>query len=104
GYVFSSDDPFGGIDLDNCRLIETGEITDWACKFISLLNSYAEISPSGTGIKVIVRGKLPKAIRVRHSTAYRGGKIEMYSDLRFFTITGRHFADTPTRIEKRQTA
>jgi putative DNA primase/helicase len=35
GFVFSSADPFVGIDLDKCRNPETGEISEWAQKIIS---------------------------------------------------------------------
>ena len=41
-----------------------------------------EVSPSGTGIHVIVPGV------VRGGAVRRGG-IEMYSQTRFFTVTGR---------------
>ncbi len=87
GFVFSESDPFAGIDLDNCRNPETGEITPRALQIIKKLNSYTEISPSRTGVKIIIRGSLPKG------APEGGGKnkefgIEMYDKLRFFTITG----------------
>ena len=53
GFVFSEQDPYSGVDLDNCRNPETGEIEGWAKEFISSLNTYAEVSPSGTGVKLI---------------------------------------------------
>jgi primase-polymerase (primpol)-like protein len=30
GFVFSSGDPFAGVDLDRCRNPETGELEEWA--------------------------------------------------------------------------
>src|SRR5882672_7649664 len=30
GFVFTKDDLYGGVDLDDCRNPETGEITPWA--------------------------------------------------------------------------
>jgi len=50
---------------------------------------------SGTGIHVLVRGELPPGRRMRDG-------FEMYSDRRFFVVTGRHVAGTPKRIERRQ--
>jgi primase-polymerase (primpol)-like protein len=59
GFVFTNDDPYSGIDIDNCRNPETGEIADWAWTIIRALDSYTEVSPSATGVHIIVRGKLP---------------------------------------------
>ena len=82
GFVFSSADPFVGIDLDRCRDPEDGEITGWAQKIISRVQEgYVEASPSGTGVHIIVQG----AVR---DGGMRKGKVEMYSRERFFTITG----------------
>jgi putative DNA primase/helicase len=59
GFVFSANDPYVGIDLDNCRNPETGEIAPRALQIMRLLNSFTEISPSGRGLHIFVRGKLP---------------------------------------------
>jgi putative DNA primase/helicase len=82
GYVFCSADPFAGIDLDGCRNPETGEVAPWARKIISdASEGYVEISPSRSGVHIIVEG------RVRDG-GIRRGPVEMYSRDRFFTITG----------------
>jgi primase-polymerase (primpol)-like protein len=82
GFVFSSADPFVGIDLDDCRNPKTGEIAPWALKIADRVeDGYVEASPSGTGVHIIVEG------RVRDG-GMRKGKVEMYSRERFFTITG----------------
>ena len=80
GFVFSSGDPYAGIDLDDCRDSETGEVEEWAAKIIQELNGYTEVSPSGTGVHIIVRGKAPNKKR---------GRVEAYSERRFFTMTGQ---------------
>ena len=81
GFVFCSADPFVGIDLDNCRDPISGEISPWAQKLVdSVQEGYVEVSPSGTGIHVIVEGKVCGGVRK--------GKVEMYGHERFFTITG----------------
>jgi len=81
GFVFSSSDPFVGIDFDACRDPETGVVDENVMRFVkSFSNYYAEVSPSGTGIHVIVVGKLREGKR-------KGG-IEMYGQERFFTVTG----------------
>lgn len=59
GFVFSSDDDIIGIDLDHCRDAASGQITPEARKIITDTNSYAEVSVSGTGVHIILKGKIP---------------------------------------------
>lgn len=80
GFVFSSGDPFAGVDLDNCRNPETGELEEWAAKIVEDFGGYAEVSQSGTGVHIIVRGKAPNK---------RRGNVEAYSSERYFAMTGR---------------
>jgi putative DNA primase/helicase len=80
GFVFSSGDPYCGVDLDECRNPETGKVDEWAQRIVKDLDGYAEVSPSGRGVHVIVRGKTPSR---------RRGAIEVYSTERFFTMTGQ---------------
>lgn len=82
GVVVTERDPFTGIDLDKCRNPETGEIEAWALRIIETISSYSEISPSGTGIRIFVKAKLPEGMRKK-------GRIEIYDSGRFFTVTGR---------------
>jgi putative DNA primase/helicase len=79
GFVFSDSDPFTGVDLDRCRDPETGELEGWARTIVDDLSGYAEISPSGTGVHVIVTGTVPNK---------KIGRLEVYSRSRFFTMTG----------------
>lgn len=94
GYVFSPDDPYTGIDLDGCRDPQTGKMEDWARELVVQLASYAELSPSMSGVKIWVRAewpqgaghnaKLPEMAKVSDKTP----GIEAYSWGRFFTVTG----------------
>jgi putative DNA primase/helicase len=79
GFVFSSGDPFTGIDLDGCVDPQTGEAAAWATEIVCYFDGYTELSATGTGIHVIVKGE----IRNR-----RKDGIEVYSSKRFFTVTG----------------
>ena len=81
GFVFSSGDPFCGVDFDKCRNPETGEIDEWALKWIKEFNSYTEVSPSFKGAHVITKGK-------KKGDKCRKDKVEIYDKERFFTITG----------------
>lgn len=92
GFVFSSADPFVGIDLDDCRDPESGEVSEWAQKILDRVQEgYVEASPSGTGVHAIVegvvrQGGMRKKVRVDGEVV---GKVEMYGRDRFFTVTGR---------------
>ena len=91
GFVFSSADPFVGIDLDDCRDADSGAIAPWAqCIITRVREGYVEASPSGTGVHIIVEGTT-RSGRTRKKVRLEGkvvGEIEMYGHGRFFTITG----------------
>nr|MBC8264784.1 hypothetical protein [Anaerolineales bacterium] len=92
GFVFT-DTPLAGIDLDHC--LRNGRLTSQAARIVAQLSSYTEISPSRTGLHVIVRGRLPPGAR-------RKGDVEMYDTDRYFTVTG-HVWRNFRIIERRQT-
>src|SRR5829696_653725 len=95
GFVFTPEDDLCGVDLDRCLDPETGEIEGWVQEVIGELNSYTEISPSGTGVHILVRGELPAGRN-------RKGRFEAYDRGRYFTVTGKHLAGTSQTIERRQ--
>jgi putative DNA primase/helicase len=97
GFVFTETDPYCGIDLDGCVALTSGTIARWARKHMDALRSYTEITPSGTGLHILVDGTLPPRGRKK-------GKVETYNYARFFTVTGWHVAETPCTIEPRQEA
>ena len=97
GFVFSEDDSFVGIDLDDCRDPETRSIDDDARDIVNRLDSYTEISPSGTGFHVLIEGDLPDG-------GNRHGSVEMYESARFFTMTGDRVDVKPQTVEARQEA
>ena len=81
GFALSANDPYVGWDLDHCRDPETGKIEPKATDIINKLNSYTEISPSGTGFKIFCIG-------VKPGDKAKKGNVEMYNHSRFFTVTG----------------
>ncbi|SIS15931.1 phage NrS-1 polymerase family protein [Natronorubrum thiooxidans] len=97
GFVFTSTDPIVGIDLDKCRDPETGRPDPEAKEIVQQLESYTEVSPSGTGYHVLIHGDLPDGRN-------RRGGVEMYDQSRFFTVTADHVDGTPTSINERQDA
>ncbi len=87
GFVFSENDPYSGIDQDDCNDPGTGEVHPYAQQIVDRLGGYAEISPSGTGVKSIVKARKPGG-RCKAVGPW-GGEIEMYDSRRFFALTGR---------------
>ncbi len=84
GFVFTADDPYTGVDLDDC-LDNAGRLKPWAVDILRrFAGTYAEVSPSGSGIKLWCRGTTTAAAKF----AYHDGAIEIYSTARFFTVTG----------------
>ncbi len=100
GFVFADGNGLTGIDLDHHRDPKTGELDPFAREYVSRLNSYTELSQSGTGVHIIARGVIPSDKGKRD--AKRG--LEMYSTGRFFVMTGAHLDGSPSTIEPRQSA
>lgn len=94
GFAFSEDDGIVGIDLDNCRDKDSGQTEAWAVDIVSKLDSWTEVSPSGTGFHVFVVADLPDG-------GNRSGDVEMYDSGRYFTVTGDHVDVTPTDLKER---
>ena len=96
GFVFSPDDPFCGVDLDD-SLDAEGNVKPWAQGIVGrFADSYMEISPSGEGLKIWCRGSLPANLP---GVKIGAGQIELYSHSRYFTVTGRVFRGAPVEIE-----
>ena len=94
GFVFTFDDPFVGVDLDN-SIDTAGNIAPWAQGIIDRLQSYTQRSCSGTGLHVVIQGTLPPGRR-------QDGNLQMWEAARFFAMTGWRLPATPEKIESRQ--
>ena len=97
GIGFEFANGYCGQDFDH--IITPDGIEPWAMDEIHLLNTYTEVSPSGTGIHCIGRAKLPgKGAKPDHN------RVETYDSGRYFTFTGNHLPGTPETINSNQTA
>jgi putative DNA primase/helicase len=99
GFVFAEGDGFCGVDLDNAIDPTSGALKPWAERIVRTLDSYTEISPSGTGVKIFLRATKPGK---RCRTSIDDGEIEIYDQGRYFTVTGRRWTGTPAEVEERQ--
>lgn len=98
GFVFSKNDPYVGIDLDHV-LDEKGNFKfDDAKELFEKCNSYTEISPSGTGIHILIKAKLSEkaAHRVEENPVLEMCEKEMYESGRYFTVTGKQLGNIDT--------
>lgn len=95
---------FVGIDLDKCRDPISGEMHPKAIEIIRRVNSYAEVSPTGTGVKIWTRGRLEATTTVKGFFDTPDSKLEMHVYPRYYTVTGMHFEGTPLAIVEDQEA
>lgn len=105
GFVLQPGDGIAGLDLDGCREPETGKVEPEAQAIVDAAGSYAEVSPSGTGIRIFLRATLPDKGR-RSAAPWKKGStkadIEVYDRGRYLTVTGQHIPGTPRNVEVRQ--
>lgn len=89
-----------GLDLDTCRDSQTGAIGPWARTVLDRFGTYAEVSPSQTGVKAffIIDEANARTLRAlmgtRHGRQFKqanGGPhppaIELYLSNRYFAVT-----------------
>ena len=81
------------IDLDRVIGVE-GQLDTRAETIVERCDSWTEISPSGTGLHIFVRGATVPALR--------GAQIEVYSDARYIALTGHQWPGTPHTLRRRQ--
>lgn len=100
GYVCADDASRVYVDLDNCRDPVTGEIASWAQELVEECDSYTEITPSDTGLRII--GEHDGALKAPIHAAYRlpgGGTGEVFfRAVRYITVTGKRLPGTPDRL------
>lgn len=93
GLGFVLGDGWFGIDLDDSLM--GGVFTPLADRILHEVEGYAEVSPSGTGVKLITRGDVRS--KVNH-----GKGLEMYGAGRYFAITGHRLnghATIPAQLQ-----
>ncbi len=86
-----------GIDLDHVVRAD-GTLEPFALKIVEEMKSYTEYSPSGTGLHILCRVKLP-AIGNKKGLE-NGCAVEMYNHGRYFTVTGRVYGEERAVAER----
>ena len=94
GFVLTADDGIIGIDLDSCRNSVTGELDAWAADVVALKETYAEVSPSGRGLRMLALAQSDVESLVAHHAG-----VEVYAGCgRYLTITGDHLPGSPIAV------
>lgn len=96
GFVFN-DNGIVGIDID-AGVDEFAMLTPLACDILQTCDSYAEISRSGRGFHILVKGDIP--FKGRNNLA----GVEMYKTGRFFIMTGKRLLAQSAQVENNQPA
>jgi putative DNA primase/helicase len=98
-FCFTESGPFVGFDLDDVK--EDGEFTEEELGIVRRLDSYTEVSSSGTGLHVIAEGDHSDNHKHRGDLP-ESGHLEVYDDGQYFVLTGDVY-DGFTSIESRPT-
>ena len=94
GFVFVKEGGIVGVDIDHCLDPATGEPNQTAADILSMLPpTYIEVSPSGTGLHIFLKGKMPDGGCKNAKTG-----VEMYAHSRYFTMTGRRYKDSADAV------
>jgi putative DNA primase/helicase len=99
GFVVHDAGMVVGLDLDDCRDSRNGEVDEWADGVLNDVRTYAEVSPSGTGLRLFGFGFTPED-GTRADVDGAAGHIEMYDTGRYLTVTGHHVDDTPEDLHQ----
>ena len=91
GFMFGNS-PYVGIDIDHC--IQDGKMNELAQKIIATFQSYTELSPSGTGVHILCKGKLEGGGRKNSNLG-----LEVYDTGRYFTVTENALESYPNVLE-----
>lgn len=93
GFAFLPGDGLIGIDVDGAVDPDDGSMSDLCRTVVQVADSYTELSPSGRGVHVIVRGHVDKSFKSNEIG------LEVFCGSQFFTCTGAHLADTPREVQ-----
>ena len=89
GYAFTPGAGITAIDLDHC-LGEDGELHPAAAELIAAFDSWTEMSPSGNGVHIWIRGTLEGVTSAKYAPGTAGFPfgVEIFCDRFFMTVTG----------------
>ena len=99
GFVVHDGDTVLGLDLDDVRDPDTGDLEAWADDVLNDVPTYAEVSPSGTGLRLFGLGFVPDGGN-RGDIDGGAGHLEMYDSGRYLTVTGQRVDGSPDDVRQ----
>ncbi len=99
GFVFADNDEYFGMDIDDESKVKPEHLETrqrFVSQIMSQVDTYTELSPSGMGVHMIGKGRLP--VSGKRSQAMQ---VEIYCSGRYFTITG-NVLNNKTEIKDQQ--
>jgi Protein of unknown function (DUF3631) len=88
GFVLTGSN-IAAFDVDHCRDAVTGSIHPWAQDLVRRCGSYAEVTPSGSGIRILGTASGPPLHRKFNVPGADGLSVEIYRNAeRYITVTG----------------
>ena len=102
GFMLSDQDPYVVIDLDapkNATDAEQATFQAFAMETIAKFDSYTEVSNSGKGYHIFIKGSLAAC-----GDRCRTGNVEIYENGRYLIVTGDKLEGAPCDPQDRQEA
>lgn len=94
-FIDVSTDDFIVIDFDDCVDLDTGMVDPHVREYLRMTDTYAELSPSGTGIHMLVRGTIDRQGWPDYDDEMDGEIYDKY----IVTVTEDHIAGTSYRAK-----
>lgn len=93
------DTDLGVFDVDHCRDPQTGDLQPEALDLVNQANSYCEITPSDTGLRIIMKATGAQVHRKQPVPNANGMTVESYRGCeRYITVTGNVLPGVPDQI------
>jgi hypothetical protein len=100
-FVFPDDGSIVCVDLDGCIDEATGTTAEWANEIVAEIDSYTEVSPSGTGLHIFAKGEFGNWSN-KSSKDHLPVSVEVFScSKKNSTVTGNHVPGTPNDLQNR---
>ena len=100
GWFFDENVTITVFDVDDCRDPDTGLLHYWAQRLVERCNTYAEVTISGTGIRIIGTSAAGGKFHTKKKVGDAGVSCELYRKLlgRYIVVTGDQIPGTPNHL------
>jgi len=102
GFVFTAEAGISAIDLDHC-IDDDGNVHPEAAALCAAFDSFVEMSPSGNGLHIWVKGTIKGVTSAKYPPGTAGFPfgVEIFCNRFFMTVTGILGTDAPAPMQDR---